>query len=180
MHKAVILDRDGTLNRDDGYVHKVEHLEFLPGVKEGLKKLSKDFIFIIITNQSGIGSGIYMEKDMHKFNDKLVNELKKDGVEIKKVYYCPHKSEHNCSCRKPEVENAMLAKKEFKIDLKNSWVIGDHLSDVELGIRVGSRTVYMLTGHGKNHIEELKKMKIKPDFVADNFLQATDFILSNK
>ena len=87
MHKAIYIDRDSTLNDDTMYPHKVEHFKLLPGVTEGLKKLSKDYIFVIITNQSGIGRGIFKEDDMHKFNEKLLSELKKEKVEIKKIYF---------------------------------------------------------------------------------------------
>ena len=81
MDKAIFLDRDGTLNDDPNYyVYKIEDFKLLPGVIEGLKLLSKEFIFFIITNQSGIGIGKYTEDDMHKFNKKLKAELKKESI----------------------------------------------------------------------------------------------------
>ena len=179
MNKAVILDRDGTLIFDSGYVYRVEDFKLLPGVIEGLKSLSKQFIFIIITNQSGIRRGLYGEEDMNKFNEKLINELKKDNIEIKKIYHCPHTPEDNCNCRKPSTKYVKEAEKEFDISLKDSWVIGDHTSDIELGINSGCRTVYLLTGHGKKHFKNLEKNSIKPNFIAKNFLQATEFITRN-
>ena len=108
-NKAIYLDRDGCLNEDQGYVHKVEHFKLLPGVVEGLKKLSGEFIFFIITNQSGIGRGIHTENDMHNFNGKLLSELKEEGIEIKKVYYCPHIPEDLCGCRKPSASGSPVA-----------------------------------------------------------------------
>ena len=179
MVKSIILDRDGTLVSDNGYVHKVEDFELLPGVIEGLKLLSKDFIFIVITNQSGVGRGEYTKEDMHKFNEKLISELKKENIGIKKIYFCLHIPEDNCDCRKPKTKNIEHAKKDFNIDMEKSWVIGDHLSDVELGKRVGARAVYLLTGHGKKHSEDLTKNIIKPDFIANNFLEAAEFIMRN-
>jgi len=177
--KAVFLDRDGTLVEDIGYPYKEEHFKLLPGVIDGLKKLSEDFIFAIITNQSGIGRGIYTEKDMHNFNMILTQELKKNSVEIKKIYHCPHSPEEVCDCRKPNDKYIKEAEKEFDIDVKNSWAIGDHPHDAEMGIRAGCRTIYLLTGHGKHHFEELAERKIKPDLVADNFLQAAEFIIKH-
>ena len=177
--KALVLDRDGTLVEDTIYPHKVEHFKLLPGVIEGLKKLSKDYIFVIITNQSGIGRGIFKEEDMHKFNEKLLSELKKENIEIKKIYYCPHAPEELCKCRKPHTKYVREAEKEFSIDLKNSWVIGDHPHDVEMGIKNGCKSIYLLTGHGSAHLEDLKNSKIKPDFIAKNFLDASDFIMSH-
>ncbi|MBI2650980.1 HAD family hydrolase [Candidatus Woesearchaeota archaeon] len=178
MVKAVFLDRDGTLNYDPGYVHKVEDFKLLYGVIEGLRLLSKEFIFIVITNQSGIGRGIHTEKDMHKFNEKLVSELKKESVEIKKVYYCPHTPEELCKCRKPHTKYVMDAEKEFGIDIKKSWLIGDHPHDTEMGVKAGCKTIYLLTGHGKKHLDDLKKSEIKPDFIAKNFLEAAEFIVA--
>ena len=179
MHKAIYLDRDGTLNVEIMYAHKAEHFKLLPGVIEGLKKLKKEYIFVVITNQSGIGRGIFKEEDMHKFNEKLLSELKKEGIEIKNIYYCPHVEEDLCKCRKPHTKYIREAEKEFNIDVKNSWVIGDHPHDVEMGIKNGCKSVYLLTGHGSRHLEGLKNSKIEPDFIASNFLDAANFIIKN-
>ena len=178
MKKAVFLDRDGTLNEDENYTHKLEHFKLLPGVIEGLKKLKKDYILIIITNQSGIGRGIFKEDEFHKFNNHLIGDLKKQGIEVKKTYYCPHTPQDNCDCRKPKIKNIKEAVKEFGIDLKKSWMIGDHPCDVELGKNAGTKTIFMLTGHGKKHVNELGKM-LSPTFIAKNFNDAADFIIKN-
>ena len=82
MKPAIFLDRDGTLNEDTMYPHKIRHFRMLPGVVEGLKKLSKRHIFVIITNQSGIGKGIFKEEDFQDFNAHLISTLKKEGIEI--------------------------------------------------------------------------------------------------
>ena len=179
MDKACFLDRDGTLVEDTMYPHKLEHFKLLPGVIEGLKKLSKYFIFVIITNQSGIGRGIHTEDDMHNFNKKLVNELGKNDIEIKKIYFCPHTPEQLCECRKPSDKYIKDAKKEFGVDLKNSWAVGDHPHDVEMGVKASCKTVYLLTGHGKKHYNDLRGKNINPDFIAKDFLQAAEFIIKN-
>jgi len=180
MVKAIFLDRDGTLNHDYGYVNKVEDFKLLPGVKEGLKELSKEFIFIIITNQSGLNLKIYKEEDMIKFNEKLIDELKKEKIEIKKIYYCPHTPEENCDCRKPSTKYIKQAERELNIDVKQSWVIGDRPSDAEMGIKAGARSIYLLTGNGEKYLDKLKKQNLKPKFIAENFLKAADFIVKNK
>src|SRR3989338_7826768 len=100
MNKAVILDRDGVLNKDPGYVHKIEDFGLYPDVMAALKLL-KGFNLFIITNQSGIGRGFYTEEDFHKFNDHLISKLTKEGIEIKETFYCPHHPDEECSCRKP-------------------------------------------------------------------------------
>ena len=179
MNKAIILDRDGTLVYDLGYVHKVEDFGLLPGVTEGLKRLSEEFVFIIITNQSGIGRGIHTEAEMHKFNKKLISELRKKNIKIKKIYYCPHRPEEVCECRKPSTKHIKQAAEDFNFYLKSSWVIGDHPHDIEMGTKAGCRAVYLLTGHGKKHFDDLKKNNIKPDFIAENFIDASNFIMNS-
>jgi len=179
MDKAIFLDKDGTLVYDSGYVHKVEDFRLLPSVIEGLKILSKDFTFIVITNQSGIGRGIYTVDDTEKFNKKLVSELNKEGISIKKIYYCPHIPDKLCECRKPGTKHIMQAVKELNLDIQKSWVIGDHPSDIIMGINSGCKNVYLLTGHGKKHIDNLKKDNIKPNFVAEKFIEAAEFIMNN-
>jgi len=171
-NKAIFLDRDGTLNKDPGYVYRIQDFELLPGVIEGLKMLQDEFIFIIITNQSGIGRGYYSVDDFHAFNNHLVNFLAEKGIEIKKTYFCPHLKEEGCDCRKPNTKFINQAVSEFKIDLKKSWMLGDHPSDVNLGTNAGCNTVFMLTGHGMEHYHEIKEGKFKPTLVAEDFLTA--------
>ena len=173
MSKAIFLDRDGTLNIDKGYTYKTQDLKFFPDVSKALNLLKKDFKFVIITNQSGIGRGYYTEEDFHKFNNRLVGELEKKGIKIEKTYFCPHHPDDNCDCRKPNTKFVEQARKELGIELKNSFVIGDHPNDVELGKNAGCKTIYLLTGHGKKHFKELK---IKPDFTASSLFEATRFI----
>ena len=173
--KFIFLDRDGTLNTDKkGYTHKLEDLEFFPDTFKALNLLKDDFKFIIITNQSGIGRGYYTEEDFNKFNKKLTEELKKHDIKIEKTYFCPHHPDINCDCRKPNTTFIKQAEKEFDINLKESFVIGDHPHDVTLGKNAGCKTIYLLTGHGKKHKEEMKE---KPNFIANNLLEAAQWII---
>jgi len=181
MNKAIILDRDGTLVADPGYyIYKIEDFKLLRGVIEGLKFLSKKFIFVVVTNQSGIGRGAHTLEETEKFNEKLIDELKKNRIEMKKIYVCEHAPEDGCDCRKPKAKFIKEAEKEFDIDLKNSWVIGDKPIDIEMGEKSGCKTVYVLTGHGNQYLDDLQKNNLKPNFVAENFLQAAEFIINNK
>jgi len=166
MNKFIFLDRDGTLNIDEGYTYKTKDLKFFPGVFKALNLLKKNFKFIIITNQSGIGRGYYTERDFNKFNNRLVN-----------TYYCPHAPEKNCDCRKPNIKFIKEAEKEFDVDLKESFVIGDHPHDIGLGKNANTKTIYLLSGHGKKHFKELK---IKPDYISDSLLEAIKFINQKK
>ena len=132
-NKVIFLDRDGTINKDFGYVYQKSKLEFLPGVIEALHLL-KDagYKLIIITNQSGIGRGYFSLNDYNEFNQYMIEELKKLNIEIDKVYYCPHTDEDKCNCRKPNIGLFENAIKEYNVDIENSYVIGDNERDLSV------------------------------------------------
>lgn len=173
MRKTVFIDRDGVIVEDIGYHHKLEDLKIVPNAIEGLKLL-KNYKLIIVTNQSGIGRGHYTIKDFESFNNHLIETLKKHKIKIEKTYYCPHKPEDNCECRKPKTKFLDDAKKEFKIDLKESFVIGDRKSDFEMGKNAGCRIIHVLTGNGANFNNEFK-----PDYIANDLVDAAEWILKN-
>ena len=173
MTKAVFFDRDGTIVEDTGYIHKAEDFKLLPNAIEGLRRLRKFMIFIV-TNQSGIGRGIYKLEDFKKFNDRMIEELGKHKIRIEKIYYCPHAPEHNCDCRKPKTKLLEEARGEFEINLEKSFVIGDQTADIELGKNANCRSILVLTGNGNK-----TKNEIKADFVAEDLLDAAKWILKN-
>ncbi|MHA1150456.1 MAG: D-glycero-alpha-D-manno-heptose-1,7-bisphosphate 7-phosphatase [Promethearchaeota archaeon] len=176
--KAIFLDRDGTLNEDIGYDFCPNNYKLLPGVIEGLKLLQETFNFFIITNQSGIGMNLCTLNTFFEFNSILISDLKKNGIKILKTYYCPHRAEEGCSCRKPKIKLFEDCIKEFgSIDREHSWIIGDHPSDIQFGINTGIHSIFLLTGHGSLHQPELKERGITPDFVAENFYEAALFIV---
>ena len=175
---AIILDRDGTLIEDTDYAYKIEDLEILPGVFEGLKLLQKEFLFFIVTNQSGIGRGYYTEEDFHNYNNHLIKLLKGENIEILKTYFCPHLKEDGCTCRKPKTKFITEIINDYNIDIQESWMIGDHPSDIQFGINAGCRTVFLTTGHGYKHIEDLKSLEIVPTIISDNFLKVAKEILN--
>lgn len=173
----VFLDRDGTLNRDINFPYKAEHLELLPGVIEGLKMLRDEgFIFIVITNQSGIGRGLFTEEDMHTFNNALLNILRKEGIEIKKIFFCPHKPEDGCICRKPSPYFIHMAIEEFNIKKENCYIIGDRVEDGMMGKIAGVKSVLVKTGPKIPSDEEKEKFF---DFVCENFEEASRKILED-
>lgn len=134
------MDRDGTINVEKYYLYKTVDFEFLPGVIEGLKLLQgAGYHLIIITNQSGIGRGYYLEEDFIALNDWMIKELEKDGIYISKTYYCPHlpdakieKYRKCCTCRKPALGMYDQAIREFNIDLSQSYAIGDKIRDCSI------------------------------------------------
>lgn len=130
--KIIYLDRDGVINEDFEYVYKISDFKFVDGVFEACKKfLDFGYEIIVVTNQSGIGRGFYTNGDFEILTNYMVEEFKKQKIDILKVYHCPHKPEENCLCRKPK--NGMILKSlnDFDIDLKNSWLIGDKKSDID-------------------------------------------------
>ena len=173
MNDAVFIDRDGTLVKDLGFLHKVKDFKILPNVIEGLKLLNNYKIFIT-TNQSGIGRGIFKMEDFLNFDAHLIKELKKYDIKIEKTYYCPHTPEDNCDCRKPKIKFLKEAEKEFDIDLSKSFVIGDRKSDVDFGKSAGCKTVFVLTGEADKYKDD-----VTPDYVANDMLDAAEWILKN-
>lgn len=180
LNKAIILDRDGTLIEDKDYAFKVEDFELLPGVIEGLKILQENFLLFIVTNQSGIGKGYYTDIEFHKFNDHLIRILKEHQIRIERTFYCPHVREDNCECKKPKIKYIREIVDGWNVDINNSWVIGDHPSDILFGINAGSRTVYLISGHGKKHLHELEIKGIKPTIISSNFLNTAKKIIEMK
>lgn len=173
MNKAVFLDRDGVITEDTGYVHKIEDFKLLPNSVEGLGLL-KNYRLFIVTNQAGIGRGYYKFEDFFNYNNRVLEELKKHNIKIEKTYYCPHKPEDNCDCRKPKTKFLEEAEKEFNIDLKKSFVIGDRKSDFEMGRNAGCKTIHVLTGNGSN-----AKNEVSPDYFAKDLLDAAKWIIKN-
>lgn len=173
MKIGIFIDRDGILVEDVGYVHKLKDFKLIKNAVEGLRMLN-DYKLFMITNQSGIGRGIYKDEDFMNFNNHLLNELKKHNIKIEKTYYCPHKPEDNCECRKPKIKFLKGAEKEFKINLVKSFVIGDKKSDIETGKNAGCKTIHVLTGYGIKHKDE-----VNPDYTARDLVDAAQWILKN-
>ena len=149
MNKATILDRDGTINIDYGYVYRIEDFVFIAGVFNDLRRLQNTgFLLFVYTNQSGIGRGLYSEEDFLNINNHMLEELKKNGINIAEVMYCPHSPEADCNCRKPNtglLEKAILS---HHIDRNNSYVIGDKDSDYAFGVNAGMKSIMIEMNRG--------------------------------
>lgn len=164
---AIFLDRDGTVCREVNYLSHPEDLKTFSFSAEAIKYFNKEFLVILITNQSGIARGFFDENTLTQINQKLVSVLEKKSAIIDAVYFCPHISEDFCKCRKPEIGMLIQAATDFDIDLKKSWMIGDKISDIETGFNAGTKTALVLTGYGN---DELQKLKRKPDLISENLL----------
>lgn len=143
-HKAVFLDRDGTIIHDTGYISNPQLVRFLPGAPEALLCLqTAGYLLVIISNQSGIGRGWITEDQYSRVQRRMLEELEKQKVLITRSYYCPHAPEADCLCRKPRPELLKQAAAELQIDLSRSWMIGDKDSDIEAGRAAGCRTILL-------------------------------------
>lgn len=173
MLRAIFLDRDGTINEDVGNLYQPKNLIFIPQAIDALKILQKDFTLFIVTNQSGIGKNIFSEQDFFQFNQYFLNRLSENGIRICKTYFCPHTKERNCLCHKPSPYFVKLAENDYGISLKESFVIGDHPHDIAMAHNTGCNSVYLLTGHGNKHRNELLTT---PSHIANNLYEAAIWI----
>lgn len=177
LKKAVFLDRDGTICEDAHYLSRVEELKIFPFAAEAIKLLNDNgFPVILITNQSGIARGFFDEKVLLEIHEKLITELAKAGAKLDAIYFCPHNAENDCSCRKPQIGMIERAMKDFPLDLKNSWMIGDKAIDVEMGFNAKTKTALVLTGYGTKDREKLSR---SPDLITENILEAVKSIVLN-
>lgn len=181
--RIVFLDRDGVINRYPGdfqYVKSWEEFHFLPRVKSALKKLTqKDFKIFIISNQAGVSKGIYSKKVLGLITRNMLKELG-SGVKISGVYYCIHRQEENCNCRKPMtglIEQALsgLKKRGAKIKLSESFFVGDTIRDIQTGKKTGLKTILVFSG--KEKPKNSKNWQHLPDFAAASLKEAVDIIL---
>ena len=178
MERAVFLDRDGTLIEDKDYLHRPEEVVIFPGAGSALKRLQDaGFKLLIITNQSGVGRGLFPIEDVHKVHEHLCRELAKTGVRIEKIYIAPESPDVPSHGRKPSPQFVFDARDEFGIDLGRSYIIGDKLIDLECGWNAGMKqSILVRTGYGR-------KMERSPlpknSTVVDDLPAAADWILNS-
>lgn len=185
MHKAVFLDRDGTLNEDPGYLGDPEKVALFPTVGESLAKLKNNFNFllIVISNQSGVARGLISKDDVDMVNRKINLLLNDYNVQIDDFFYCTAHPDFNddeeCKCRKPSPKMIFEAAKKYNIDLKSSYMIGDAKSDILAAVNAGCKSILIKTGYGKETFNALLSENIMPNFVAENFREACEFIIND-
>ena len=140
--KTIFLDRDGVINIEKNYLHKIEDFEFIKGVFDACKHFNDlDFKIIVITNQSAINRNLMTHEQLNEIHSHIQQYLKSFDTSIDNFYFCPHKPDENCNCRKPKSGMLLEAIKEFNIDPKLSWILGDNDSDIEAGLNVGCQTI---------------------------------------
>ena len=160
MNKAVFFDRDGTLNEEDHYLHKIEDFKWIEGAIDAIKYCNDNgYLAIVITNQSGVARGYYPESDIIKLYDWMNADLAKHGAHLDGIYYCPHHPTGKvkeyaieCDCRKPKPGMLFKAKQDYDIDLENSFLVGDGARDVECAEAAGVTGIRYTGGNLFNFI----------------------------
>jgi D-glycero-D-manno-heptose 1,7-bisphosphate phosphatase len=152
---AIFLDRDGTLIEERHYLSEPSQVALFPGTVEALRQLARaGYALIIVTNQSGIGRGLFTEDQLRDVHRHLAETLAAAGIRLDGIYHCPHAPAEPCDCRKPEPGLVHRACAELDLDPSQSFVIGDKPADVALGVRVGARPILVLTGYGETSMHD--------------------------
>jgi len=182
------MDRDGTLTDEVGYVNHPSRLRVLPRSAEAIRRLNAAGMpAVVVTNQAGLARGYFSEEVLNLVHDALVGQLAQAGARLDGIYVCPHHPTEGqppyrarCECRKPKPGLLRRAAEEMGLDLSRSTMIGDKPSDLVPGREVGAATVLVLTGYGRGEWEYHRQtFEVKPDYVAEDLLDAVEWILAS-
>ena len=185
--RAVFLDRDGTINVERDYLHRIADFEFIPGAPEAIKRLSDaGFLVIVVTNQAGVARGYYDETAVAALHEHIQQLLAEYGTRIDAFYHCPHHPTEGigdyrieCDCRKGSPGMLLQAAREHDIDLDRSFMVGDKLADVEAGINAGCQPILVRTGYGSREEPRVAK-QFRGTMVCYDLAAAVEFILTVK
>jgi D-glycero-D-manno-heptose 1,7-bisphosphate phosphatase len=169
--KLVILDRDGTINHDSSdYIKSPAEWTPIPGSLEAIARLIQaDYRVVVATNQSGIGRGLFDTRALFAIHDKLQRALGQVGGRIDAFFFCPHKADDNCHCRKPQPGMLLEVARRFNVSLEDVFMVGDSRKDLEAAAAAGARPVLVLTGNGMKTEKEGKLPRgtaVYPDLAA--------------
>lgn len=176
MNKAAFLDRDGTIIIDMVYLNDPEKIHVFPESYEAIRLLnSKGFIVILATNQSGIARGLVQEENLHTINNKIIEDFKANDALISDVYYCPHPVDGGCECRKPNAGMLQMGAEKHNIDLSQSWMVGDRMTDVVAGNNAGCKGSILLQNDTTPPIDTKYGT---PKHICDGILTAAHLMVS--
>ena len=170
--KTIFLDRDGVINKETGYLHKIEDFKFINGVFEACQHYEQlGYKIVIVTNQSGISRGYYSEDDFRNITDWMITQFNKNNIQILDTFHCPHLPDSGCNCRKPKPGMLLEAKKKYNINMLESWMIGDKETDITAAISSGiNNTILVKSGHKINEADSRAK------FIIDSINQSSQLI----
>ena len=181
MNRAVFLDRDGTIIEEKEFLHRPEAVAFLPGAGAALKRLqAAGFRLFMVSNQSGVGRGYFTMADVENVNLRVQQELDGYGVRFEKIYIAPEAPGTPSRGRKPSPQFLFDARDEFGLDLAQSYIIGDKLSDLECGLNAGLKQCLLVrTGYGAK-LERDFPDKLCSAVIVEDLAVAADWILRNE
>ena len=170
--KTIFLDRDGVINKDINYLHKIDDFEFIDGIFDAcLYFQSLGYKIIIITNQSGISRGYYSHSDYQKVTQWMLDQFKYKNINILDVFHCPHGPDSTCDCRKPKPGMFLKAKDKHNTDMEKSWLIGDKEVDVIAANTAGiENTILVRSGH------RIDESNSNARFILDSIQQSKQII----
>jgi D,D-heptose 1,7-bisphosphate phosphatase len=185
---AVFMDRDGTVNKEVGYLDNLTKLKLFPQTFAAIGKINKSGMkAVVVTNQSGVARGYFSEEFVSEVHSRIQEMLAEKGAYIDAFYYCPHHPTEGCEsytkpcrCRKPEAELFLQAVQDFNIDLQLSYMIGDTLKDIEAALKIGAKGVLVRTGYGREVERDLPASEVRPEYIADDILDAVHWIMQDR
>ena len=175
--KAALLDRDGPLVIDKSYMGRPDLIELSPGAIEGCKVLKEHgYALVMISNQSGVARGKFTLEDMQQVHNRVIELFREAEIEFEGAYYCPHGPDENCECRKPRPEMALKAARELNLDLSQSILLGDKLSEIEFGKNAGC--LYSILVGDKGGEGYTREGQNQPDYNARTLKEAVAWVIS--
>lgn len=189
MRPAVFLDRDGTVNEQMGYINHLSRFCLLPGVGQAIRRLNEARLpVVVVTNQSGLARGYFPLEVLEQVHARMHTELAREGARLDAVYFCPHHPEAQrpeyraaCRCRKPKTGMLEQAALDLGLNLAQSFVVGDRVSDIRTAVNCGATPVLVLTGYGRGDLEYvIPGQQAQPAFVAADLDTAVTWILERQ
>lgn len=173
MLRTLLLDRDGTLNRDTGYLVRPDEIEILPGVVEGLTRFrDAGFQFFVLTNQSAIERGMCTREDVDACNARVSDALAENDIFIEEYFVCPHRRESDCDCRKPKTGLwDQLLHKHPELSVEQSLFVGDKDTDILCGKAIGCFTARISS--------DQYEIAVEPDYTVTNLLELATLLLDS-
>lgn len=183
-NRAIFLDRDGTVNEEVSFLTDPAEVRLIPGADEAIREANDlGFLVFIITNQSGVARGLLDESKLQEIHEALLAMLRNRDAHVEAVYYCPHHPDYGeppyrttCDCRKPGIGMLAKAAEQHKIDLKQSFLIGDRMADIQTAIAANVHPILVLTGYGKEEKQICDDNGVKPEYIASDILSAISYI----
>jgi D-glycero-D-manno-heptose 1,7-bisphosphate phosphatase len=179
LRGGVFLDRDGTVAEEVGYMNHLSRFRLFPYAAAAIRRLKQaGWPVIILTNQSGVARGYFPEELVRQVHERMVQELEAAGARIDGVYYCPHRAEDNCGCRKPRPGLLERAAREHGLELSRSYLVSDLYADLDMAQGEGCRSILVLSGYGRGEYEWNRgRWPRRPDHVAEDLSAAVEIIL---